>query len=284
MSLLQWLSILLAGSILLAVILISWLNHKESRFREELRQSLHVEQTTPFTSLQQEIKGLPEPVQRYFTMALGEAEELPSSVVLTQQGKLWMKPDSDKALSFTATQHITSSPVGFLWNARVSVAPLIHVRVVDSYIDGIGASAVQLLSTFRLGLTEDNPHHNRGSLFRYLAEGVWCPVTLLPSRGVRWEAVDDTHAWATIEDNGLSASILMTFNEKGEIIKIHTEERYGLFGDQYLNYPWEGHFSHYETHQGIRIPSRGEVGWHLPEGFWLFFKGTIQHAQFNGTH
>ncbi len=31
---------------------------------------------------------------------------------------------------------------------------------------------------------------------------------------------------------------------------------------------------------GIKIPTKGEVGWHLPDGWWLFWKARIIEAKF----
>jgi len=31
----------------------------------------------------------------------------------------------------------------------------------------------------------------------------------------------------------------------------------------------------------MMIPSKGEVGWHLPEGFWLFWKGRIDEVGYS---
>lgn len=36
----------------------------------------------------------------------------------------------------------------------------------------------------------------QGELMRFFAEAAWYPTALLPSQGVRWQAVDDTSARA----------------------------------------------------------------------------------------
>ena len=38
----------------------------------------------------------------------------------------------------------------------------------------------------------------RGEFMRWFAEAPWYPTALLPSQGVRWQAVDDTSAQATL--------------------------------------------------------------------------------------
>jgi hypothetical protein len=73
-----------------------------------------------------------------------------------------------------------------VWNARVVVARLLHVRVLDSLIEGRGAGHVSFLSAFIVSADAGTPEMNSGSLHRYLAEAVWYPSALLPSRKLRW--------------------------------------------------------------------------------------------------
>ena len=68
-----------------------------------------------------------------------------------------------------------------MWNARVEVAPLLHVRVCDALVEGRGSGHVSLLSAFTVSSDSGTPEMNAGSLHRYLAEAVWYPVALLPS-------------------------------------------------------------------------------------------------------
>ena len=75
-------------------------------------------------------------------------------------------------------------------------------------------------------------------------------------------------------------SLEFRFNDAGEVIGIYTPDRYGLFDGQYVQHPWEGHFRKYEIRDGIKIPTEAEAGWHLPDGWWLFWKGRITEIDF----
>jgi len=97
---------------------------------------------------------------------------------------------------------------------------------------------------------------------------------------VQWEAVDERRAIAHLTVSGISVSLEFSFNDNGEITGLYTEDRYGKFGDHYLKYPWEGRFRNYQIFSGMKIPTEGEVGWHLPGGWWLFWKGRIVAAEF----
>ena len=63
--------------------------------------------------------------------------------------------------------------------------PALHLRVTDSLLGGVGAGNVSLMSAIKVGSDAGNPELNSGALYRYLAESVWHPTTLLPQSGVK---------------------------------------------------------------------------------------------------
>ena len=138
------------------------------------------------------------------------------------------------------------------------------------------------MSVLTLASVRNDPELNSGALYRYLAEAVWHPTSLLPESGVKWEPIDETKAIAHLSNRGITISLEFRFNHIGEIIGIYTKDRYGKFGNKYIKYPWEGKFGNYQEVNGIRIPIYGEVGWHLPGGWWLFWKGKI--VSYNDYH
>ena len=229
-----------------------------------------------FTSLAE----LPKPVEQYFRNVLVDGQKLINLARFQQVGELKVDPKSKNWSQFEASYFVSKSPVAFIWNAKINIAPALHVRVRDSLIGGVGAGNVSLMSAITVDSDEDNPELNSGALYRYLAEAVWHPTALLPQSGVKWEAVDENRAIAHLTKLGISISLEFRFNNLGEITGIYTEDRFGKFGDKYIKYPWEGHFRNYREFNGVKIPTEGEVGWHLPEGWWLFWKGKIINAEF----
>jgi hypothetical protein len=115
----------------------------------------------------------------------------------------------------------------------------------------------------------------RGEFMRYFAEMLWYPTALLPSQSVRWEAVDDRSANATIVDGPLTLTLLFRFNDAGLIDLFRAEARGGMVGDEMVMAPWEGHWSNYQTRDGMTVPFTGEVAWMRPEGRRPYFVGTV---------
>lgn len=209
---------------------------------------------------------LPAPVARYLRWALPDGAARPL-VRLRQQGSLRTDLQSPRWMPFSATHLVSASAPGFVWSARVRVAPLLHVRVIDSLVEGVGSGQVALLSAVAVAQDAGTPEMNSGSLHRYLAEAPWYPAALRPSDRLVWTAIDATRALATLHDRGTSVSLEFRFDESGAIAGIYTPGRWGSFAGGYRQRPWEGHFRDYVRHQGVAFPTAADVGWYL-EGTW----------------
>ena len=112
-----------------------------------------------------------------------------------------------------------------------------------------------------------------GELMRFLAEAAWYPTALLPSQGVRWEAVDDHSAYATLTEGEVSTTMLFTFDDEGLIRSVHAEARGRTVGGEVVPTPWRGRFWTYEERGGMRVPLDGEVAWMLPGGAKPYWRG-----------
>ena len=217
---------------------------------------------------------LPAPVARYLRMALPRPASI-GEVRMTQSGTLRTDVASERWMPFEAEQIIVPPATGFVWNARVHVAPLVHVRVRDALIQGLGSGQVSLLSAFTVSADAGTPEMNAGSLHRYLAEAVWYPTALLPRPALRWAAIDDTRALATLTAHGVTVSLEFRFAETGEVIGIYTPGRWGKFSDGYRQAGWEGHFRDYRERGGVVVPSEGDVGWYVEDELRVVWKGRV---------
>ena len=223
---------------------------------------------------------IPAPVARYLAWAL-PGDRLIAVARLAQSGTLRTEPDSGNWMTFEAEHLAAATAPGFIWNARVSIAPLIHVRVRDALLAGRGSGQVALMSAFVVGGDEGTPEMNLGSLHRYLAEAVWYPTALLPSETLRWTPISDNRALATLKSGGLEVSLEFKFGPSGEVESIYTPGRWGTFDGGYRKVPWEGHFARYQLQHGVRVPMEGDVGWYL-EGVWqAVWKGTVTRVTFD---
>ncbi|TYQ26219.1 hypothetical protein PseudUWO311_13245 [Pseudanabaena sp. UWO311] len=265
--------------IIILIVALLWIitMYGSDRWRSET-DKLRVKMTNgqqpihPKTYDSREIVDLPEPVQRYFKTVLQNGQAIIAKVELLQKGQFNMNEKLDKWNKFTATQLVVTHQLGFDWDARIQMAPLLNAFVHDTYLLGAGNLHASLLGLFTLANMHDAPELNKGELLRFFAEAAWYPTSLLPSQGVSWEAINDRSALATLTDGKTTASVVFQFNAEGVIASMRAEERYR---DKTTAMPWSGRFGEYSLESGMLIPLYGEIGWEYPEGLRLYFKGKI---------
>lgn len=120
----------------------------------------------------------------------------------------------------------------------------------------------------------------QGELMRFFAEAAWYPTALLPSQGVRWQAVDEHSAYATLADGPLTLTLLFRFNNAGLIESVLAGARGRTVGKTIVMTPWEGRWSNYEERDGMRVPLTGEVAWLTAEGRKPYWRGTITSLRY----
>jgi len=217
---------------------------------------------------------VPAPVARYLRWAVPERKYI-QQVRMRQIGTLRTDVSSERWMPFEAEHIVVPPATGFVWNARVSVAPLLHARVRDALIEGKGSGHVSLLSAFTVSAAAGTPEMNSGSLHRYLAEAVWYPTALLPSPNLRWMEIDASRALATLTHGGVTVSLEFRFAETGEVTGIYTPGRWGTFPDGYRQVPWEGHFRDYRERDHVVVPTEGEVGWYQDNEWRAVWRGRV---------
>jgi hypothetical protein len=220
------------------------------------------------------LESVPAPVARYLRWALPASANI-RAVRMTQSGELRTDVQSKRWMAFEAEHIAAPAAVGFVWNARVSVAPLLHVRVRDAFIEGRGSGHVSVLSLFTVAADAGTLEMNSGSLHRFLAEAVWYPAALVPGPNLQWTPIDAATALATLTNHGVSVSLEFRFAGTGEVASIYTPARWGRFGGSYKQAPWEGHFRDYGERDGIFVPSEGDVGWYVAHEWRAVWRGTI---------
>jgi hypothetical protein len=222
-----------------------------------------------------ELEGLPAPVQRYFHAVLKEGQPIIVAATLEIVGTLNLSATGEQWKPFTSRQRVVIHRPGFLWDARVSMLPGLPVGVHDSYIAGVGMLHAAVLGLFKVADLQGGGEIARGELMRFFAEMAWYPTALLPSQGVRWEALDDRSAHATIVDGPLTLTLLFRFNEAGLIDSVRAEARGAMMGNKMVMLPWEGSWSDYQARDGMTVPIKSEAAWLRPAGRKPYFRGTV---------
>ena len=219
------------------------------------------------------LEDLPTPVRRYLETVLDDDQSHVETARLTQRGEIRL---GETWKPFTATQHVSVDPPGFVWDATVAVLSMLTARVVDGYEDGAGSLSAWLLSTLPIARAEPTPAVSEGELLRYLGESVWYPTALL-SDAVEWSRIDDRSAMATIADGRNVAYLEFRFDDRDLVESVHADVRYRQEDDSYA--PWTGRFDDYRERNGMLIPVEATVEWNLPEGDLVYWRGRIESIE-----
>lgn len=276
----MWIRWLLSSVGCLIVVLLLLLWWGESRWR---RDSAHVlaQLAAAVTARPAaiysaaELAALPSPVARYFRVVLHEGQPLINRARITWRGSFNLgSPGQDKWKPFTATQEFIPAPPSFVWDARIVQAPGLAVFVRDGLLRGQGSMYGALLGWLPVVNAHDKQTLNEGALQRYLGEAVWLPTALLPSQGVRWEALDNTHARATLTNGGTTVALEFRFGENGLVTTIFAPQRFyddGRNPPQPL--PWQARILRYEEHHGMLVPADAIVEWLFPDKPFPYWRG-----------
>lgn len=227
--------------------------------------------------------NLPAPVQHYLTHVLQDEQPLVHTARLQQTGTFRSGGTASPWNDFTATQHVTTRPPGFVWDASIEMLPGLSVRVLDAYANGHGALWAHLGGVVPVADPTPGPALDEGELLRYLAETPLYPTALLPSMGVTWTPVNDRSARATLHCRGTTASLLFHFNDRNEIERVTGKRPFHTDHGTYEERPWKGYWRTYERRNGMLVPTEGEVAWIHPEGEVAYWRGHIEAIEYQTT-
>ena len=228
--------------------------------KEMFKNSLEIK---PEIVTEENIKRLPEPVQRYLTHSQVIGKEKIRTVRLKQKGFIRTKPGK-KWMPFDAEQYYTTDSPAFIWHA--SIKPFYLIRARDKFYEGKGNMLIKLLSLIEIA-DASGYEMDQGTLVRYLNEIMWFPTAYL-NNYIQWEPIDSNSARATISYKGVTASAVIYFNEKGELTNF-IAERYRDVDSKFFKETWSTPISEYREINRIKIPIKGEGVWNLSPGIFL---------------
>lgn len=193
-------------------------------------------------------------------------------VVFEQTGEMRLK-EGGKWLPFSAEQRASSAEVEFVWHARVKMAPLLTAVVEDAFEGGRGRLDVKMWGAVPF-VHEEGPAIDQGEAQRYLAELAWNPAAFVENGSLRYAEGPDgsVRVWVA----NVETYVDLYFDDDGDIVRTYTLTRSrGEDGPA----PWEGICGGYRDFGGLRVPSSGEVSWHLPGGKFEYWRGDFANVR-----
>ncbi len=261
--------LIVVGVIIALIALIStlgdeWLNRAILREIDQLKTQAR--KHTIAKAKLETLETLPVAIQRYLVYAQILNKPIPTYIHMTQSGN-FRKKQGANWMSFRATQYFTIDPPGFLWHAKMKMAPFITLTVRDKFLGGKGGMQAKILSAIKV-VDEETPVIDQGALVRYLGEMVWFPYSFL-SPYITWKSFDNDAAQATLTVGELKVSGTFYINDVGAITHFEADRMRSEDGkatsELYVN-----KYSAYHVMGGCRIPTEGEAGWDLKSGYFSY--------------
>lgn len=225
-----------------------------------------------------DLKGLPEPVQRYLHYA-GVVGKLPIRRIRAHQsGQLRFGP-TGRWMPFEAEEVYSAAPPGFVWQAKVKTAPFLPVKVRDQYLYGRGhiegrvGGALTVVDTAGMEI-------DQGTALRFLNEMVFFPTAFLEEY-IRWEAIDDTSARVFMKHWPREVTAICHFAPDGRMVDFVAHRFMGMGKKSELT-EWRTPFGEYFEADGFLVPKRGSAIWRLESGDFEYIRIQADSLSYDG--
>ena len=223
------------------------------------------------------IKELPELLKKYLRVCGYINAPVPVNAnVYWSESWLKMSPGKDWGKLHT-TQFNSVKPI-----ARVAYMKFLTMPVAarDLYRDGYGEMNGKLLNLIKVAF-DNSKEVAQSALITTFCEFMLIPGYLLLDN-VKWKQIDDCSVRGTLIDNEIEVSGIFYFDEEGLFTHFETFDRYFTIGkNSYKKVKFSIVVDSYKTWDKVKIPEKVKVMWHLLEGDFEYYKGTIDKIEFN---
>lgn len=249
-------------------------DRRSSAAVEELTRQPSRAAERPITAA--DLSELPEPIARYLRFADVVGGRRIAGARLEQTGEFRRGSDGSW-MSMEATQHVSTNPPGFVWNATIEMMPVVPFRVRDQFRDGTGRMLGTVAGTFPV-VDASGPELDQGTLMRFLGEAAWYPTVFLEDF-VSWESIDENRARLVAEVGGTEVSAVCHFDGDGAFRKFGGERYFEREGEYTLE-SWFGTHSQYREIDGLKVPTRSSASWDLDDGAFEYVRLDVRNVDF----
>lgn len=223
------------------------------------------------TFRQEDIIGLPMPVQKYFKYCgyIG-TPKMQIMKAVYKDVKFKFGKEKPTIIIDYVQYNIADEParIAYIDSSMYGIP----FEGLDLYTAGNGTMKGILAKLFTL-FNQTGETMDKASLVTFLSECLIIPNAAIQEY-ITWEEIDALDAKATISYYGRTASGIFTFNEKGEMCSFTTNDRDATSTDgKSENVKWSVGFGGYAETNGIKKPTEFQAIWHYDDGDLLYFDG-----------
>ena len=182
-----------------------------------------------------------------------------------------------RPIPFTADTTIDARRSGFSWEARLRAGKILPMLVTDAYEEGHGRLIVKVAGALPV-VNGRGPEFDKGELQRYLGGISLCPAVLVSHRTLDWQAVGNRtlRLRDTLDTTGATVDIEIGYD--GCPLSCHAD-RPRAVGKTTIQTPWLAASFDYREFAGMRVATRLEAAWTLPEGQFTYYRGEVSNFE-----
>jgi hypothetical protein len=247
----------------------------EKERAEEIKK--HADKISAEVFSERDILNLPEAVQKYFRVCgyIGKPKIINADVIWKES---FIKLSPEKEWTKLQTRQFNSviNPVRIAHMKALSM-PL---QVRDIYRDGQGHMYGKLFNLIPV-VNSKGKETSQGGLVTLFTEVLFIPSYSLQSY-IKWEEIDSKTAKATLTHKDIVVTGVFHFDENGKFIHFETNERYyPEKGGKFVKKRFSAVVDSYKEKNGLLVPNKVRVIWHLDNGDYEYFKGEVEDIVYN---
>lgn len=224
-----------------------------------------------------DIASLPEPVQKYFKACgyIGKPKMFNADVIWKES---FIKLSPEKGWTELETKQFNSviDPVRIAYMRALSM-PL---QVRDIYRDGQGQVYGKLFNLIPV-VNAKGKETSQSALITLFTEILFIPSYSI-QKYIKWEPIDSLSAKARFIHKDIDVTGTFYFDESGKFIRFETNDRfYSEKGGKFVKKRFSAIADSYKEIDGLMIPNKVRIIWHLENGDYEYFKGEIDNIIYN---
>ena len=198
-----------------------------------------------------DLAGLPPPVQRYFRYSGVIGKRRVSSFSVVIEARIRNGSDSPWMDMVMRQYNRLDEPARIVY-IESKKPPMAGI---DSYLGGKGRMHIKTMG-FITVVDVRGPEMDSSALVTFLNDLVLCPVGYF-SVPVAWTAIDDGHAGLSLSWAGIDVKATLTFAPDGRLLDWRSDDRYAEVKGRILKDRWSTPFGDSIELSGMRIPGSG---------------------------
>lgn len=248
------------------------------KFKEDVRTLIS---TNPSRNIltEQDIKDLPQPVQKYIRYTGYLGREKTSTMKAEFEGQIRSSENSEW-MKFSATQYSSFDEPCRYFFLRASMKG-IPVAGYHRFKNGIAVMDIRAASLIKVQYAEGPEMNVSETVTHFNDMCLLAPGSLINDQ-ITWKQINENEVSAAFTNQGITVHSTLLFNETGELVNFISDDRYYMSTDKQMRKArWMTPVSGYRQEHGIRYPSYGEAIWIMPEGKFSYAKMNINSVVIN---